>query len=159
VSSQAFVDRYGAAAIPTLLPSSAKEGLDFVPSHPKAAEALAWMGFEARAAILEVLDLAIADTDAQVRVIAYDLNEPEVVSRLERLQTRLKVIIDDSDDHGHSTSARRKPKQALSLVRCHNVKRQHPEPPAQRPSWSTALTAGGGVRLDQLQLACVLRAK
>ena len=126
VSSQAFVDRYGAAAIPDLLPASAKEGLDFVPTYPNATEALAWMGFEARTAILEVLDQAIADTDAQVRVIAYDLNEPEVVSRLERLQTRLKVIIDDSDDHGHSTSAETEAAHRLSAsAGAANVKRQH----------------------------------
>jgi phosphatidylserine/phosphatidylglycerophosphate/cardiolipin synthase-like enzyme len=126
VASQAFVDRYGAAAIPTLLPASAKEGLDFVPSYPEAAEALAWLGFEARAAILEVLDQAIADTAAQVRVIAYDLNEPEVVSRLERLQTRLKVIVDDSDDHGHSTSAETQAASRLSAsAGAANVKRQH----------------------------------
>ena len=126
VSSQAFVDRYGAAAIPTLLPASAKEGLDFVATYPKAAEALAWMGFEARATILEVLDQAIADTGAQVRVIAYDLNEPEVVSRLERLQTRLKVIVDDSDDHGYSTSAETKAASRLSAsAGAAHVKRQH----------------------------------
>jgi phospholipase D-like protein len=127
VSSQAFVDRYGAAAIPTLLPASAKTGLDFVPTYPQADEALAWMGFEARTAILEVLDQAIADTSAQVRVIAYDLNEPEVVSRLEQLQTRLKVIIDDSADHGFSTSAETEAaKEKLSAsAGAANVKRQH----------------------------------
>lgn len=126
VSSQAFVERYGAAAIPTLLPDSAKEGLDFVPTYPKTDEALAWMGFEARTAILEVLDQAIADPDAQVRVIAYDLNEPEVVSRLERLQARLKVIIDDSKDHGFSTSAETEAANRLSAsAGAANVKRQH----------------------------------
>ena len=126
VSSQAFVERYGAAAIPTLLPASAKEGLDFVPTYPKTDEALAWMGFEARTAILEVLDQAIADTNAQVRVIAYDLNEPEVVSRLERLQARLKVIIDDSKDHGYSTSAETEAANRLSVsAGAANVKRQH----------------------------------
>src|SRR5687768_4531057 len=66
VSSQAFVDKYGADAIPTLLPAKADKGLDFVPTHPKAAEALEWMGFEARRAILDVLDEAIADSGAQV---------------------------------------------------------------------------------------------
>jgi phosphatidylserine/phosphatidylglycerophosphate/cardiolipin synthase-like enzyme len=126
VSSQAFVDRYGADAIPTLLPAVAKEGLDFVPTHPQAEEALAWMGFEARTAILEVLDQAIADADAQVRVIAYDLNEPEVVSRLELLETRLKVIIDDSKDHGYSTSAETEAFGRLSAsAGAANVKRQH----------------------------------
>ena len=126
VSSQAFVDRYGAEAIPALLPANAKDGLDFVATYPKAAEALAWMGFEARTAILEVLDQAIADTDAQVRVIAYDLNEPEVVSRLESLQTRLKVIVDDSDAHGYSTSAETKAANTLSTsAGAAHVKRQH----------------------------------
>jgi phosphatidylserine/phosphatidylglycerophosphate/cardiolipin synthase-like enzyme len=126
VSSQAFVDRYGAESIPTLLPPSAKEGLDFVPTYPQTQEALTWMGFEARTAILEVLDQAIADTDAQVRVIAYDLNEPEIVSRLEQLQARLKVIIDDSKDHGYSTSAETEAASRLSAsAGAANVKRQH----------------------------------
>src|SRR5215210_2933571 len=73
VASQAFVDRYGEDAIPQLLPAKADQGLGFVPSHPKAEEALAWMGFEARNAILEVLDRAIADKGAQVRAVVYDL--------------------------------------------------------------------------------------
>jgi hypothetical protein len=127
VSSQAFVDRYESAGpISTLLPAKAADGLDFVPTHPKADEALAWMGFEARGAILEVLDQALSDPDAQVRVIAYDLNEPEVVSRLEKLQTRLNVIIDDSASHGVSTSAETHAASRLSVsAGAANVKRQH----------------------------------
>jgi len=126
VSSQAFVDRYGAAAIPTLLPANAKQGLDFVPTYPAAQEALTWMGFEARTAILEVLDQAIADPGAQVRVVAYDLNEPEVVTRLEQLTTRLKVIIDDSGDHGAADSAETEAARRLAAsAGAANVKRQH----------------------------------
>jgi hypothetical protein len=106
VSSQAFVDRYQpAGAISTLLPKKAAVGLDFVPTHPEAAAALSWMGFEARRAILGLLDQALADKEAEVRVVAYDLNEPEVVSRLKELGARLKVIIDDSADHGEEDSA------------------------------------------------------
>ena len=79
MSSQAFVDRYASEGpISKLLPADADHGLTFVPTHPKAKEALAWMGFEARHAILEVLDQAIADPSAQVRVVAYDLSEPDV---------------------------------------------------------------------------------
>src|SRR2546423_544452 len=96
VSSQAFVDKYGADAIPKLLPSTADGGLDFVPTLPKAEDALAWMGFEARSAILEVLDQAIADKAAQVRLVVYDFNLPELLSRLKKLKGRLKMIIDDS---------------------------------------------------------------
>ena len=60
VSSQAFVERFG-DGVPTLLPGNAADGLAFKPTHQKAVEALTWMGFEARSAILEVLDQAIAD--------------------------------------------------------------------------------------------------
>lgn len=127
VSSQAFVDRYESAGpISALLPAKAAEGLDFVPTHPKAEEALAWMGFEARNAILEVLDQAIADKKAEVRVVAYDLSEPGVVSRLEKLGARLKIIIDDSKDHGEAGSGENEAAKRLSAsAGAENVKRQH----------------------------------
>lgn len=127
VSSQAFVDRYASAgAISTLLPEKAANGLTFVPTHPKADEALAWMGFEAQNAILDVLDKAIADKQAQVCVVAYDLSEPAVVSRLEKLGRRLKIIIDDSKDHGKLGSGETQAAMRLSVsTGTANVKRQH----------------------------------
>ena len=107
VSSQAFVDRYviKTDGIKTLLPAKADDGLDFVPTHPPANAALAWMGFEARSAIIEVLARAISDNQDQVRVVAYDLSESGIVSRLEQLGDRLKIIIDDSKPHGEPDSA------------------------------------------------------
>jgi phosphatidylserine/phosphatidylglycerophosphate/cardiolipin synthase-like enzyme len=126
VSSQAFVDRYGADTLPTLLPENADEGLRFRPTHAEAQEALAWMGFEARKAILGVLDEAVADPDAQVRVVAYDLCEPEVVSRLKKLKGRLKIIIDDSDHHGMADSAESAAEALLGKSAGKaNVKRHH----------------------------------
>lgn len=127
VSSQAFVDRYESVApISTLLPGTADEGLTFIPTHPKATDALSWMGFEARHAILEVLDQAIADKKAQVRVVAYDLSEPAVVSRLEKLGSRLKVIIDNDGSHGKPHSAESQAEKRLSASAGKNsVKRQH----------------------------------
>lgn len=123
VSSQAFVERWG--SVEQLLPPKADEGLTFVPA-PRAAEALAWMGFEARSAILEVLDAAIADTAAEVRVIAYDLSEPEIVGRLEQLGSRLKILIDDEGSHGEKGSGE---SQAATRLRKSagkaNVRRQH----------------------------------
>jgi len=126
VSSQAFVDRYQSAGdIRTLLPEKASSGLTFVPTHPKAKEALAWMGFEARSAILEVLDQAIAD-QAEVRVVAYELNLPDLVARLEQIGPRLKIIIDDSDDHGEADSGETQAAKRLSVsAGAGNVKRQH----------------------------------
>lgn len=126
VSSQAFVDRYvqPGQGMDTLVPAKAADGLDFVPSHPKAAEALAWMGFEARHAILEVLDQAIADPSAKVDVVAYDLSEREVFGRLLALAKRLRIVIDDSADHGEPGSG-----ESVAAVRLQQagalVRRQH----------------------------------
>ena len=127
VSSQAFVDRYESVApISTLLPAKADDGLTFVPTHPKTQEALEWMGFEARKAILEALDEAISDKKAQVRVIAYDLNEPQIVTRLEKLGSRLKVIIDNDGDHGAASSAEtQSEKRLITSAGQSNVKREH----------------------------------
>jgi len=127
VSSQAFVDRHASKGpISSLLPRKSEEGLDFVPTHPESERALAWMGFEAREAILETLDRAIADKKARVRVVAYELSEPDVVSRLEKLGSRLKVIIDDSGSHGGPNSAETRAAKRLSLSAGEgNVKRQH----------------------------------
>jgi len=127
VSSQAFVDNYESkGAISTLLPEKAEDGLIFVPTHPLATKALAWMGFEARSAILELLEDAIADKKAQVRVVAYDLSEPEVVSRLEKIGTRLRVIIDNEGAHGDPTSGEAQAEKRLALsAGAANIKRQH----------------------------------
>src|SRR5215471_8592664 len=126
VSSQAFVDRYGADAIPKLLPAKAADGLDFVPTLSHAENALAWMGFEARSAIHEVLDEAVADTAAQVRVVVYDFNLPELLSRLKQLNGRLKMIVDDSGDHKPDSSAESKAFGELrALLTDANIKRQH----------------------------------
>jgi phosphatidylserine/phosphatidylglycerophosphate/cardiolipin synthase-like enzyme len=127
VSSQAFVDRYGPnELIANLLPAKAADGLTFVPTHAKTKEALAWMGFEARNAILEVLDEAIKDKKAKVYVVAYDLSERDVVSRLEQLGDRVKVIIDDDGEHGeaHSGEAQAE-KRLVASAGVSNVKRQH----------------------------------
>jgi len=127
VSSQAFVDRFAKDGdISELLPADAVTGLTFVPTHPDASTALDWMGFEARRAILELLDQAIADQTAQVYAIAYDLNEPEVVTRLEQLGERLTVIIDDSGDHQGPASAETAAAARLSAsAGAARVKRQH----------------------------------
>lgn len=128
VSSQAFVDRYVTETdgMATLIPATADEGLDFLPTHPKAEAALEWMGFEARRAILEVLDEALADQSATVRVVCYDLNDPSIVERLERLGTRLRIIVDDSAEHEPPTSAESQAAERLrGTAGQDHVKRQH----------------------------------
>ncbi|MBN2396011.1 MAG: phospholipase [Candidatus Atribacteria bacterium] len=126
VLSQAFVDRYEKdGGIPALIPSEADQGLRFQPTHPRKDEALTWMGFEARAKILELLDKAYEDDKAEVRVVAYDLNEPELVNRLVKLKERLKIIIDNSDAHGELNSAEAQTESLLEKSTAGQVKRHH----------------------------------
>ncbi len=130
VSSQAFVDRYAPdGKISTLIPDDGKTGLDFRPTHPDAADAYGWMGFEARSEILKVLDDALAQ-NAEVRVIAYDLNLPEILTRLMALGPRLRIIIDDS---GTATDGHKAPdapesiaeQKLIATAGAANVRRQH----------------------------------
>lgn len=127
VSSQAFVDRYESAGpISKLLPAKAADGLTFKSTHPKTDEALTWMGFEARSAILELLDRALADPKARVCAVAYDLSEPGIVTRLAKLKKRLRIIIDDSAEHGHKTSGESQAERILKgSAGKDNVIRQH----------------------------------
>jgi hypothetical protein len=128
VSSQAFVDNYVTATngLDTLIPGTADAGLGFTPTHPKADEALKWMGFEARSAILGLLDAAIEDTTSLVRVVCYDLNDPAIVSRLEQLGARLWIVIDNSGTHKPATSAESQSADRLAVTAgAGQVKRQH----------------------------------
>lgn len=139
VSSQAFIDHYGKSAVPRLLPADADAGLKFKPTYPNAENAYEWMGFEARQAILGVLKEA-GEAKAEVRVIAYDFNLPELLSSLVKLGPRLRIIIDDSisekkdkktgatkkSGHGLPRSAETAAEKALiKSAGKANVKRQH----------------------------------
>ncbi len=131
VLSQAFVNRYeDAGPIEQLIAGEHDDPLTFVPTHPEAGDALPWMGFEARRAILDVLRVAIDDPQAEVSVIAYDLNEPFIVDRLKQLGARLRIIIDDTTDKdkhtgvitGHGAPGSPESRVAAMLP---NVRRQH----------------------------------
>jgi hypothetical protein len=126
VSSQAFVDRYiKHGPVSALIPDEAGGGLTFVPTHPDRDDAYKWMGFEAREAILDTLDAAIAD-GANVFVVAYDLNLPDIVDRLKQVGNKLKIIIDDSHDHKKPSAAENVAEAMLKQsAGVDNVKRQH----------------------------------
>jgi len=127
VSSQAFVDEFCPDGdMSSLIPGNADAGPDFIPTNPKADEALAWMGFESRQQILGLLDAAVADPTCTVRVVAYDLNERNIIERLKLLGSRLRIIIDDSGTHGDATSAETKTAGVLAgTAGADQVIRQH----------------------------------
>ena len=97
-SSQAFRDRFPKDADidvigKTIIPSRADDGLAF---SKRPGDIYRWMGFEAVDLIFGMLDEAVADPAITLDVFAYDLNEPDIVARLEQLGPRLRVIVDDS---------------------------------------------------------------
>jgi hypothetical protein len=129
VLSQAFVNRYqDDGPIETLIAGERDDPLEFVPTHREASSALPWMGFEARRAILDVLRTGIDDPEAKVSVIAYDLNEPFIIERLERIGSRLRIIIDDSvekkDGRISGHGAPKSPESRAAKL-FPNVRRQH----------------------------------
>ena len=127
IASQAFVSHFGQnGGVGTIIPKNGDDGMEFVPTDPKAPEALDWMGFEARRIMLTVLDEALGDPSAQVRVLAYDLNLPEIVDRCVKLGTRLKIIIDDSGKKADADSPETKAaKLLIASAGAANVQRQH----------------------------------
>ena len=124
VSSQAFVDKYGGAkGFKQLIPPKADDGPEFVPTHPEAKAAYEWMGFEARERIVKLLDEAIAD-NADVRIVAFELNLPELIERLAKIGPRLKIILDNSGDKKDSSSAESKAEAILKAANA-RICRQH----------------------------------
>lgn len=65
-----------------------------------------WLGWQARERVLEFLDEVINDNSLSLKVLAYDLNEPEVSKKLLLLasQGRLKILLDDAGEHGEHDS-------------------------------------------------------
>jgi len=98
-SSQAFRDKFPANADinaigAEVIPRAGESGLSFQKMSP--GDIYQWMGFEAHDLIFKFLDDAIADPTVSLDVFAYDLSEPDFLSRLEQLGNRLRVIIDNS---------------------------------------------------------------
>lgn len=64
----------------------------------------AWLGFESRKTIYGLLDEAHADVSVTLDAMLYELREPEIVRKLERLGPRLRAIVDNHGDHSADTS-------------------------------------------------------
>ena len=120
-SSQAYADKYGNN--PKVVPSSAKEGLQF---KKLPGDVYQWLGFEAYQLIFTFLSNAAADPATTLDVFAYDLNEPDIVALLETLGNRLRIVIDNSGSHGDTDSAETAAAaRFVASAGAANVKRMH----------------------------------
>lgn len=139
-SSQAYREQFGNNA--GIIPRDAKDGLDFAKldlKNDRGVSVYDWLGFEAKALVFDFLEKAVEDKDVTVDALAYDLNEPGMVERLERLGSRLRIVIDDSssrneegEPNGHdlpdsceSRSAERLRARGAEVKRTHFHNLQH----------------------------------
>ena len=96
-SSQAYREQFGNN--PDIIPVESEDGLDFTKldvRNDRGVSVYDWLGFEAHDHVFGFLDEALADRELTLDVMAYDLNEPDIVAKLERLGRRLRIVIDDS---------------------------------------------------------------
>ena len=139
-SSQAFRNKLGNPPNideigRTIIPSEADAGLKF---RKLPGDIYDWLGFEAYDLVFGLLDEAVHDPAVTLDVFAYDFNEPDMLTRLEALGPRLRIIIDDSskkeggkvkghgaDDSAESTAADRLAAKGAKVKRTHFSGLQH----------------------------------
>lgn len=111
-SSQAFADTFpDRAGRKLILPDKAKDGLSLDKTKAPAG-VYQWLGGKSTELLFGILAEATQDPATTLDVLAYDLNEPDMVASLETVARRaaggvatLRIVIDDSDDHGKADSA------------------------------------------------------
>jgi hypothetical protein len=128
-SSQAYGDRFNNET--RILPPSGSApraylDLDMTPFERNYA----WLGFEARQLILNVLDQVANDPELTLDALIYESKEPDILRRLEGLGPRLRAIIDDHGDQGaadscESISAARLTAAGAQIRRLHFSSQQH----------------------------------
>lgn len=133
-SSQAYQEQFGNNE--NIIPEKSEDGLDFsLPDlkNDRGESVYEWLGFEARQLIHSFVDEALADKAIALDFLAFDLNLPDLVTKLEQLGKRLRAVIDDSasDDsegnpNGHDlpTSCESRSAERLSASGA-DVKRTH----------------------------------
>lgn len=104
-SSQAYADAQRFPCQERILPPpGSAPPADLEHDMSTCEKEYAWLGFESRATIYGLLDEAHADATVTVDAMLYELREPEIVRRLERLGPRLRAIVDNHDAHAEPTS-------------------------------------------------------
>jgi phosphatidylserine/phosphatidylglycerophosphate/cardiolipin synthase-like enzyme len=122
-SSQAYTNRSNNEA--GILPppgSPAAASLDHVMAPFEAN--YAWLGFEARRLIVNLLDQIDADPALTLDALIYESKEPDILRRIEALGNRVRAIIDDHGEQGAADSAETVSADRLAAAGA-EVKRMH----------------------------------
>lgn len=135
-SSQAFTEKFpNAQANKKILPASGAAGFAF-DKRAAPAGVYDWLAGKANDLLQQTLASA-TDPATRLDVMAYDLNEPDLIAALKAIAQRgtpgnpsLRILIDNSADHNHADSAESRAAAELAaagavVVRHHFVHLQH----------------------------------
>jgi hypothetical protein len=123
LSSQAYAELFDNAP---LYPDP--QTFDF-PSD-KYVDQWRWLGFQARELVYRVIEEAVNDSGSRLDVLAFDLDEPDLIRQLERLGSRVRTFLDDSGSHVHHADSPDPPEVGAKEALLHsagadNVKTGH----------------------------------
>jgi hypothetical protein len=109
LSSQAYAERFDNAPIEPAEPT-----IDF--DTALYQDAWRWLGSHARKLVLELIEETAADPGLSLDVFAYDFDEPDIITALAGLGSRLRLYLDNSSSHvaGHSTHP---PREVAALAK------------------------------------------
>lgn len=130
-SSQAYADPARFPCQATILPPpGAADPADLMHDMTRCTKEYAWLGFEGRATVYDLLDEAIADPDITVDALLYELSEPMILAKLAALGGRLRAVVDDHGDHGaggsnESIACDRLRNAGAAVKRGHFSRQQH----------------------------------
>lgn len=88
ISSQSYADRFHNKPI-----RPSKKSIDFNTS--KFMRQYKWLGANARKLVFEFLDECVRDANTELHVFAYDLDEPDIISKLVSMGSRVHIFQDD----------------------------------------------------------------
>ena len=90
----------------------------------------AWLGFETRRLIIDLLDQVAQDPALNLDAMIYESKEPDILARIEALGNRVRAIVDDHDEQGlpdsaETISANRLTTAGADVKRMHFGRQQH----------------------------------
>jgi hypothetical protein len=92
ISSQAYASKFGNKVIRPLPKSLDYNTQPFQPQYE-------WLGYHARKMIFDLLTECLNDPSITVDLFAYDLDEPDIIDKLEALGPRLRAVLDNASLH------------------------------------------------------------
>jgi PLD-like domain len=109
LSSQAYAERFHNQPVEPSPPS-----IDF--DTKPYAERYSWLGSHAGKLIFEFLDETVSDPKRSLDIFAYDLNEPDLIRKMQALGSRLRLYLDNSSSHVAAKGDKTPPREVAALA-------------------------------------------